>query len=330
MITTLISLYAAAALNSNDLPAASTQTVPWNDSAILTASSVPQKNPEYIAPVIKAKSAIAVDLKNGFILYEKNIYDASAIASLTKLMTAVIILEENDLKEVVTVSNHAASTPGSKVWLAPGEKITVENLLNAILINSANDAAVSIAEFNSGNTDSFVQKMNQKSIELGLYSTKFVNPTGLDASAKKNSDESGSKKDKPEKTAPLISLAGINKNESQKELKDNYSTAYDLSLLGRYAFGKSFVRRTVSKKELEVSSTNGSLTHKLKNTNALLDSYLNVIGLKTGTTDEAGECLITVIQDDQGHQILTVILNSPDRYKETKVLADWVFRSYTW
>ena len=81
---------------------------------------------------------------------------------------------------------------------------------------------------------------------------------------------------------------------------------------------------------MEIASTNDRTKHKLENTNALLDSYLKVLGLKTGTTDEAGECLITVIENEHGNQILTVILDSPDRYKETKLLADWIFRSYTW
>jgi D-alanyl-D-alanine carboxypeptidase (penicillin-binding protein 5/6) len=110
----------------------------------------------------------------------------------------------------------------------------------------------------------------------------------------------------------------------------NTSTAYDLALLSRYAYGKSIVRRTVVKKEMEVDSTDGKIKHQLKNTNELLGGYLKILGLKTGTTDEAGECLITIIEDDKGDDVLTVVLNSPERYTETKLLADWVFRAYKW
>lgn len=325
MLTTLISLYIASALYSNDLPAASPQALAWNDSTVLTATAVPQKKPENIAPVIKAKSAIAVDLKSGYILFEKNIYDPMAIASLTKLMTATIILEENNLNDVVTVSSRAASTPGSKIWLAPGEKITVENLLNGVLINSANDAATALAEYNSGNIDDFVKKMNQKSIELGLYQTYFNNPTGLDSETSETpapADEAA--------VSPANPVNSGTQQNSDALLNDNISTAYDLSLLGRYAFGKSFIRRTVIKPDMEITSTNGKIKHSLKNTDALLGSYLKVLGLKTGTTDQAGECLISVIENNRGNQILTVVLNSTDRYKEAKILADWVFRSYTW
>ncbi len=330
MINTLLSLYAAATLFSGDLPIASAQSLAWNNNSSLPATAIPDKKPENISPVIKAKAAIAVDLKNGFILFEKNIFEPLPIASLTKLMTAVIILEGDNLKDVVTVSTRATATPGSKIWLAPGEKITVENLLNAALIPSANDAAAALAEYNSGNVESFVDKMNQKSRELGLFSTYFVNPTGL------NRSESV-KPEKADKELTQQMISTIMQAGNLQEISDlatsttqNYSTANDLTILGRYAFGKSFIRRTAQKKELEITSTNERLKHKLKNTNELLNSYLNVLGLKTGTTDEAGECLISVVENEKGNQIMTVVLNSPDRYKETKVLADWIFRSYSW
>ena len=341
MITTLLSLYVTAALYGNELPAPTAQTLSWNDSTLLTATAIPQKKPENVAPVINAKSAIAVDLKSGYILYEKNIYESRPIASLTKLMTAVILLEENNLGDTATISNNTTKTPGSKIWLTSGEKITVENLLYGALINSANDAAVALAEYNSGNVTDFVKKMNLKSKELGLYSTTFTNPTGLDLEKKpdQNAPQGGSSQSTTSSqsaTQKLISSQTAVPLNQAGQLNpagppgDNYSTAYDLSLLGRYAFGKSFIRRAAIKKEFEITSTNGKLKHKLKNTNELLGSYLNVLGLKTGTTDQAGECLIGIIENEKQNQILTIVLDSPDRYKETKILADWVYRSYTW
>lgn len=324
MITTLISMYAAGTLMGNNLPSSIPHTMPWTDNKVLESSAVPQKNPKNIAPVIKAKSALAIDLQNGVILYEKNVHEILPIASITKLMTAIIILEENNPQEVLKVSKNAAKTGGSKIWLAQDEKITVENLLYAILINSANDAATALAEYNSKTAEDFVAKMNKKSKDLGLTSTWFFNPTGLDGNPETSPPEPSSTE--PDNQSKLIKPA-LSKTENAK---NNSSTAYDLALLGHYAYGKSFVRRAVVKKDYEIESTDGNLKHPLKTTNELLKSYLKVLGLKTGTTDEAGACLIAIIENNEGHDILTVVLNSPNRYNETKILADWVFRSYTW
>jgi D-alanyl-D-alanine carboxypeptidase (penicillin-binding protein 5/6) len=335
MITTLISLYAAGTLlgsNPGPLPG---HTMPWSDSSLLETTAIPSKDPLTIAPVIKAKAAIAVDLSNGLILYEKNIHESLPIASITKLMTATIILEDNNLKDVVTVPKNIAKVIGSKIWLAPGEKITVENLLYAVLINSGNDAATALAEYNSDTIDKFAEKMNQKSQELGLTSTLFYNPTGLDEEEPKKETTAETAKQEADLqnnlTQQLTQQSEQSKTGNAEIIpKDNHSTAFDLTILGRYAYGKSFVRRAVSKKEYEISSTDGRLQHKLKTTNDLLNSYLKVLGLKTGTTEQAGECLVAIIENDNGNDILTVVLNSPNRYSETKVLADWVFRAYQW
>lgn len=309
MLTALLSLYASSKLLGAGLPAPSdanslkpsadsgvssiSSLETWDSSSLLEATSLPAHNPANIAPVVKAKSVMAVDLQNGMPLYEQNAYAHRPIASITKLMTIAIILEENKLSEVVTVSKEASTVEGSKIWLAPGEKISVENLLYAAIIPSANDAAYALAEYNSGSAENFVTKMNRKAEELGLHDTHFTNPVGL--------DEPG-----------------------------NYSSAYDLAILGRYAYGKSFIRHAAVIKDMEISSTNGKLTHKLKSTNDLLDSYLKVLGLKTGTTDLAGQCLVAIIENSKGNDILTVVLDSPSRYSETKLLADWVFRTFNW
>jgi len=325
MISSLLSLYIGAALYSPDLASSNIHVIPWSENVnIEEMSNFAKKKPENIAPLIDAKAAIAVDMKNGMILYEKNIHEKMSIASLTKLMTTILIIEENDPAEIVTITNYASKTEGSKIWLTAGEKITIENLLYAALINSANDAATALAEFNSGGKiKDFVIKMNKKAEALNLYSTHFVNPTGL--------DDLNFLEEQPEKTEDDIAAKDSSLQKPDiLDTNSNYSTAYDLALLGKYAWGKSIIRRAVSKKELEISSTNEKITHKLKTTNDLLNSYLKVLGLKTGTTDGAGECLIAIIQNDNGNDIMTVVLNSPSRYKETKILTDWVFRSYQW
>lgn len=330
MITALFSLYSAGILMTNDVQATTPHLMPWDANQIIENSEIPKKDPINISPVINAKAAIAVDLKNGYILYEKNIHNNLPIASLTKLMTAIIVLEENNTSDVVKVTKNATRIDGSKIWLAPDEKITIENLLYAALIPSANDAAMALAEYNGDTIPAFVTKMNQKSEELGMVSTYFVNPTGLPEDEDPTEVKPKSAKTNSDGTQELANPITLLNSKKIEKPDENISTAYDLTLLARYAYGKSFIRRAAVKKELEIASTSGSLTHKLKNTNELLSSYLNVLGLKTGTTDEAGECLISIIEDDNNHQILTVVLNSPSRYTETKVLADWVFRSYHW
>lgn len=297
MITTILGLYVASILNpfsESVVPNHQTQDTPkWSLSSLLNASPQPVKRADKISPVIDATSAITVDMASGKTLYEKDPNEKRQIASITKLMTAVIVLEENSMDEIVTVSTKAANITGSKIWLYPGEKIAVQNLLYAILIHSGNDAAWALAEHNAKTVEAFIDKMNQKAEKLGLKNTHFENPVGFDA-------------------------------------EQNYSTAYDLSILGRYAYRKSFVRHAAVIKELSVTSADGNITHKLENTNELLDSYLNIKGLKTGHTEKAGLCLIAVSENDFENIILTVILNSPDRFKETKILTDWVFRSFIW
>jgi D-alanyl-D-alanine carboxypeptidase (penicillin-binding protein 5/6) len=290
MLTTLLSLYASAALFGTD---PGDPSIPlWQENAIVTIEDMPTRNFQNIAPVIKAKASMALDMKTGQILFEKNSSSRLPIASLTKLMTSLIILENENLSKTMEVSKKGAQVEGSKLWLPAGEKLTVENLLYAALIHSANDAAYTLAENNAGEIKAFVKKMNDKALQLGLYNTKFSNPIGLDE-------------------------------------KENYSTAHDLALLSRKALQQDFIRKAAAIKEMEIKSTGGK-SYKLKNTNELLNSYLKVLGLKTGTTDEAGQCLIAIIENEQGNQILTIMLGSTARFQETKILADWVFRSYSW
>jgi len=259
----------------------------------LSVNPVPIKKAEFISPVINAGSAISIDEETGATLYEKNSHQSRQIASLTKLMTAVIILEENDLSDTVTVPKVANYQDGSQMFLRTDEKITVENLLYGLMINSANDSALTLAEYNAGTVEKFVEKMNKKAEELNLKETHFQNPIGLDD-------------------------------------KNNYSSAYDMANLARYIYQKDFIRKVAIIKEMEVKSTDGQITHKLKSTNDLLDSYLKIKGLKTGTTDKAGQCLVAIADNDTNNEIITVVLGSPARFSESKVLIDWTFRAYTW
>lgn len=326
MLTTLISIFASGTLLANDLSTPSPHVMPWNEDITVEATSIPHKKEENIAPILSAKSAIVVDLKNGMILYEKNIHEILPIASLTKLMTAILVLEENELDETATISQHSVRTPGSKIWMYEGEQLSVQDLLYASLINSANDAATALAEHNSGNIETFVEKMNLRAKELGLHSTKFFNPTGLDEYAENSTtiaQEDGDSEEENDSTPPASP-------ENSETTLNNQSSAFDLAMLARFAYGKSFIRKAAIIREHIIYARNLNVEHKLENTNRLLNTYLNVLGLKTGTTDTAGQCLIAIIRNENNKDILTVVLGSKDRYEDTKMLADWTFRTFTW
>lgn len=293
MLTSFLQLYAALSIGTGDVEIETPVENPVSIEETLPSSSIPVKKEHAIAPVIEAQAAIIVDFDSGTVLYEKNPDTKLQIASITKLMTVIIALEEGDLDDIVYVSTNAAQTEGSKVWLYGGEEITLRNLLFAVLIHSGNDAAVAIAEHISGDVPTFVQKMNDKTKKIGLYSTHYENPIGFDA-------------------------------------LENYSTVHDLALLARYAYRKPFIRNAVVIPSMTISSVDGSLSHDLESTNELLDGFLTVLGLKTGHTELAGLCFVSIIENDNDNKIITVVLNSPARFTETKKLASWAFRSYTW
>lgn len=290
MFQSLLSLFMASALS---LSSFSSGTEPSFDAkTLLSVSPLPVQKEEMVSPgELYAESALAIDLETQSILYEKNSYDRRPIASLTKLMTAYIILKENDPSSIVTVSAHAAGTEGSRMGLQNGERISVRNLLYGLLIESGNDAAVALAEYNAGDEATFIQKMNDEAENLGLENTHYANTTGLD-------------------------------NQSA------YSTAHDLLVISSHLLEDAGIREIVKNSSYEVSSEDG-LTHKLTNTNILL-GQLGIAGMKTGTTPLAGECLVAFAKNDEGHEILTVVLGSSDRFIDTKILVDWIYRAYTW
>ena len=297
MLRALLSLLITSLLQTNSLaeieqPPILAQQEPFEVSELIDINSIPTLKIGKIEPIIYAESGYALDLTSNTPLYTLNQHEKLPIASLTKLMTAYIILEEEELDSVVTVSSKAANTPGSQIWLGTGEQITVESLLYGLLIQSGNDCAVALAEFNSGSEENFIKKMNQKARELGLTDTNFTSASGLD--------------------------------------DEGYSTTKDLANLAMYLLKDKFIREITSLPEATITGAFGYPTHDLTSTNQLLGSYLNVKGLKTGKTPLAGECLITVAENHAGHEILTVILGSHDRFGETKLMLDWIYNSYEW
>ena len=243
---------------------------------------------------IKARSAIVLDVGTDAVLYSKESDEKMPIASLTKIMTALVVLDNVDLNSIVTISRNAFDTDGRKDSLAVNEKIKAEDLLKIMLIRSNNTAAVSLAEHTSGSVEEFVRLMNKKADLLGLKNTSFSNPTGFDS-------------------------------------EKNYSTAYNIAQLFDHALDKPLIWEISRTQRLDLTSLDGKIKHRLKNTNLFLGRLKNIAGGKTGLTDEAGQCLVLVVGDPiNDHRIISVVLNAEDRFLETERLVRWVFGIYRW
>ena len=293
MFRSLFGLIILASLNSGvDLGTPAT-VESFDETSLLELSPLPALKDETLAPDIEAKAGLIMDYDTGVILYEKNIHERLPMASLTKIMTAIIILENHDLDEVVKVDVDLNQEVGVRIWLRQYEKVRVGDLLKALLIPSAGDAAIALAAFHSGSVEAFVDEMNQRAKTLNLSDTHFANPIGL--------DEEG-----------------------------HYSSAFDLAILSKFALRMPTFRNIVRQKEASIESVDGKFTHSFESTNFLLNSYLDILGVKTGTTDAAGESLINLARSESGREVIAVVLNSPKRFQENKSMIDWAFRSYRW
>ncbi len=254
-----------------------------------------------------SQACLLMDSKTGKILYAKNAYEKMYPASTTKLMTAILTLENCKLTDVATVSHNAIySIPigYSHASLREGENLTIEQLLNVLLIPSANDAAVVLAEHISGSVENFSVLMNKKAKELGCKNTNFVNPNGIHD-------------------------------------KNHYSTAYDLSLIGQYAMKYSDIMRIAMVTQYTLPITNKyKKTDRIFNaTNALINNeslnkyyYSYATGLKTGYTDSAGSCIVSTAKKDD-MELLAVILNGSSiskRYKDCINLFNYGFDNYSY
>ncbi|MEK7528726.1 MAG: hypothetical protein AAB592_03085 [Patescibacteria group bacterium] len=259
-----------------------------------TIPTGPVKNPEFVAPVIQATSALVLDMSSQSILFEKNAHEKRQIGSISKLMTAMVILDGHALDEVVNVQKNPHEIPGSKAGLFLNEKLHVGEALEALLIPSGNDAAVALAMFDSVTEEEFVKKMNAKADLLGLSQTRFDSSAGLDSA-------------------------------------DGYSTAYDIMQMAKAALQYDFIRQTVGTKEKEIVSISGLFKHTLKTTNELLgnESY-KFKGIKTGTTPGSGQSFVGLVELTNGVELITVILNSTDRFQETKTMVEWASQAYDW
>jgi len=236
---------------------------------------------------VAAKAAVLMEAGSGNIMWEKNQTLKLPPASTAKVLSALVVLERNRLDEIVAVPAIATKTSGATIPLAAGERFTVEALLFAMLLGSANDAALALAIHSGGSVDKFVALMNQTAHRVGARGSKFLNPTGLQHAGQ-------------------------------------LSTAFDLSLITRVALESSDFQRIVGTKRYSWKSARRQ--GELKNSNRLLDDYPGAIGVKTGNTREAGYCLIAAAAR-QNRTLIAVILNSQERsvWEDARALLDYGF-----
>ena len=247
---------------------------------------------EVAVPAISAAAAILVDPATGDVLYEINADQSRPMASTTKVMTAVVVLENASLEDSVTVSAYAGAVGESSAWLDAGEVLTVEQLLYALLLQSANDAAVALAEHVAGSEEAFVGMMNDKARELGLEKTSFANPHGLDE-------------------------------------QNHYTSARDLAAIACYAMDIPKFREIVATQSYEIPWPGHPYPRVLENHNKLLKLYEGANGIKTGYTAGAGKCLAASSQRD-GRELVSVILDGGDSYwDQTISLMDYGYNYFT-
>ena len=238
---------------------------------------------------VVGQGAVLVDGSSGQVLYEKNAHKKLYPASTTKMLTAIIALERGNLTDSVLIPPDASDVEGSAIGLRPGEKITLEDLLYALMLNSGNDSAVAIAVHIGGSVSGFVDLMNRKAAELGAVNSHFKNPNGL-----------------PD--------------------NDHYTTAYDLALITRYAMQNEEFKKIVCTMTRDIHRDDPEAQTFLLNHNKMLWDYKGAVGVKTGYTTLANQCLITAARRE-GRDLIAVVLGSEGTniWSDSKALLDFGF-----
>ncbi|MFY4775928.1 D-alanyl-D-alanine carboxypeptidase family protein [Metabacillus sp. RGM 3146] len=241
---------------------------------------------------VSAQSAILMDQKTGRILYAKDEHTKRRIASITKIMTAVLAVESGKLNDMVTVSPRAVGTEGSSVYLKPGEKIKLKDLVYGLMLRSGNDAAMAIADYVGGSKEGFVHLMNEKAEQIGMQDTAFANPHGLDDS------------------------------------DNHYSTAYDMALLMRYAMQDPTFKNVSGTKVYRAPNPDEKWDRIWKNKNKLLTTlYEYCTGGKTGYTKLAKRTLVTTASKE-GRDFIAVTINAPDDWNDHIGMYETAFDKY--
>ena len=258
-----------------------------------------------------AHSSLILDADSGTIIHYNNGKERRQIASLTKMMTAVLAMEKiPDLSTEVTVGEEAVYIEGTKIGcprsgycisprLKVGEKVSAKDLLTAMLMNSANDAATALGKYMGGSEQGFVDMMNEKAKELNLSDTHFCTSSGLEIEGRES---------------------------------ECYSSAYDIARVAAYSLKYDLIWQIFRlPTNTIINSTDGKCSHDIINTDLILDQIPNCLGGKTGFTPLAGHSLLLAAKDPtKKHTIVAVVLDDPYRWQDVKTMIDWTFRSYKW
>lgn len=244
----------------------------------------------YAAPSLSARAAVLMEASTGQVLMESAAHERLPMASTTKIMTALVALEHADLSQPVQISEKAVGVEGSSVYLKAGEILTMEQLLCALMLESANDAAAAIAIEIAGDIESFATMMNETAQRIGLTDTHFTNPHGLDNA-------------------------------------EHYSSAYDLAMLARYALQNPDFARIVSTYKTNIPLSGDEGIRVLINHNKMLKYYDGAIGVKTGYTKRCGRCLVSAATRD-GVTMIAVTLSAPDDWRDHTAMLDYGFSLY--
>ncbi|HWJ02166.1 MAG TPA: D-alanyl-D-alanine carboxypeptidase family protein [Verrucomicrobiae bacterium] len=311
----LISLLAAGLVASNSLPTVAAAPGPSGKGTVKSGAvqkspkpttkatgtvkknskSVPQRKAAKTqvntgALKITADAAVLIDAGSGQVLYEKNALKRRAPASTTKIMTAILAMEYGNVADVVTVSDKAGKVGQASLHLNPGQKLTLGNLIEGAMIKSGNDACVAIAEHVGGTEETFVRMMNAKAKVLGAHNTQFANTNGLPNS-------------------------------------QHYSTAYDLAMIARYGTKIPRFAEITKTREADIEFIEPNSALHIRNTNKLLWMYQFADGVKTGTTNAAGKCLVSSATKN-GRQLIAVVLDSPGRFTDSIKLLEYGFNNF--
>ena len=236
------------------------------------------------------RASILIEAKTGRVLYEQNAHEPLPMASTTKIMTALVALENGNLDDLVTTGDNAFGVPGTSIYLSRGEQLPLRDMLYGLMLASGNDVAVAIAEHIGGDVDGFCKMMNGRAAEIGCEDTVFATPHGLPAD-------------------------------------NHHTTARDLALIAREAMRNPYFREIVSTQRASIPWAGHDYDRILNNKNKLLSEYPGAIGVKTGYTKAAGRCLAFAANRD-GLELIGVVLNCPDWFQEAEALLDRGFDNW--
>ncbi|MBQ9513460.1 MAG: D-alanyl-D-alanine carboxypeptidase [Clostridia bacterium] len=236
------------------------------------------------------QSKIVIEKDSKRILYQDNAYEKKPMASTTKILTAITVIENCDIEEIITVSKDTTNIEGSSIYLEEGEKLSVSDLLYGLMLRSGNDCAETLAKHCSGSVKDFAELMNKTAKKIGATDSNFTNPHGLH-------DE------------------------------NHYTTAYDLALISSYAMNNETFRTIVSTKRKVIPNTNKDFDRVLINKNKMLSNYEGATGIKTGYTKVAGRCLVSSAKRDD-MELICVVLNCPNMFEDSSNFMENAFSNY--